>query len=73
MNKQRRKQIAKALELISEAKTILEEVKDEEESCYDNMTDGLQDTELAEQLQENVEQLGDYIDALEDMSELENM
>lgn len=31
MNKERRKRIAEALELISQAKDILEEVKDEEQ------------------------------------------
>lgn len=31
MNKERRKRIAEALELISEARDILEEVKDEEQ------------------------------------------
>ena len=35
MNKERRKRIAEALGKISEAKDILEEVKDEEQDAYD--------------------------------------
>ena len=36
MNKQRRNRIAEALELISQARDILEEVKDEEQESYEN-------------------------------------
>lgn len=35
MNKQRRNRIAEALELISQARDILEEVKDEEQESYE--------------------------------------
>ena len=37
MNKQRRNRIAEALELISQARGILEEVKDEEQESYENL------------------------------------
>lgn len=37
MNKQRRNRIAEALELISQARDILEEVKDEEQESYENL------------------------------------
>lgn len=42
MSKERRKRVAEALELISQARDILEEIKDEEQDCYDNLPEGLQ-------------------------------
>lgn len=42
MNKQRRNRIAEALELISQARGILEEVKDEEQESYENLPESLQ-------------------------------
>ena len=42
MNKQRRNRIAEALELISQARDILEEVKDEEQESYENLPESLQ-------------------------------
>ena len=42
MNKQRRNRIAEELELISQARDILEEVKDEEQESYENLPESLQ-------------------------------
>lgn len=54
MNKQRRSKIAEALELISQAREILEEVKEEEREIYQDLPRGLQWTKRGEQMQENV-------------------
>ena len=43
MNKQRRNRIAEALELISQARDILEEVKDEEQESYENLPQAQKD------------------------------
>ena len=51
MNKQRRNRIAEALELISQARDILEEVKDEEQESYENLPESLQYGERGEQMQ----------------------
>ena len=48
MNKQRRKRIQEALEIIEEAKAILEEVQEEEQEAFDNMPEGLQSSERGE-------------------------
>ena len=48
MNKQRRNRIAEALELISQARDILEEVKDEEQESYENLPESLQYGERGE-------------------------
>lgn len=37
MNKQKRKRLGEAFDLISQAEEILEEVKEEEEDGYDNL------------------------------------
>lgn len=50
MNKQRRNRIAEALELISQARDILEEVKDEEQESYENLPESLQYGERGEQM-----------------------
>lgn len=41
MNKERRKRISEAVELIGQARDILEEVKDEEQESYDNLPEGM--------------------------------
>ena len=88
MNKQRRSQIAEALELINEAKEILEEVRDAEQESYDNLPEGLQAAEQesydnlpeglqaaerGEQMQENVDNLEEFIGYLEETGSLEEM
>ena len=61
MNKQRRNRIAEALELISQARDILEEVKDEEQESYENLPESLQYGERGEQMQENVDSLEEFM------------
>lgn len=73
MNKQRRSRIAEALEMISGAKEILEEVRDEEQESYDNLPEGLQAAERGEQMQQNVENLEDFIGCLEETDYLVEM
>lgn len=50
MNKVRRKRLAEALDLISQAKDILEEVKDEEQDAFDNLPENFQYGERGEPL-----------------------
>ena len=65
MNKQRRNRIAEALELISQARDILEEVKDEEQESYENLPESLQYGERGEQsLQVDVDKLKNRSDLL---------
>ena len=73
MNKQRRNRIAEALELISQARDILEEVKDEEQGSYENLPESLQYGERGEQMQENVDSLEEFIGYLEETDSLEEM
>ena len=52
MNAARRKEIARALEKLDDVKTILEMVKEEEENAYENLPEGIQDSERGERMQE---------------------
>ena len=45
MNKARRKQLEKASALLSEAREIIESCRDEEQDAFDNMPEGLQQSE----------------------------
>ena len=47
VNKQRRKRLGKAFDLVTEAMDILEEVKPEEEESYDNLPDYIEMLEEA--------------------------
>lgn len=67
MNKARRKELAKALELLDAAKTILEQVAEEEQEAYDNLPESIQVSERGEQIYDNADTLGGYMDDLDDM------
>lgn len=68
MNKPRRKELSKALQM------IIEQVQEEEQESFDNMPEGLQSSELGEKIEENAEWLYEIYDNLNDMeSELEDI
>lgn len=65
MNKQNRKDLSRAIKLISEAKTILDSVMEEEQEKFDNMPENLQESEKAFCFEQNVSDLESAIDELE--------
>lgn len=65
MNVQRRKRIAKAVELLTEAHSILEEVRDEEQDYYDNMPESFQSGEKGDKAQEFADKLSEAADSVE--------
>ena len=72
MNKERRKEIQnaadlirKAQEIIEEAKEILETVKSDEEEYYDNMPESIQNGEKGGQAQSSIDALDNAITDLE--------
>ncbi len=74
MNAQRRKKRDEAIEKLNEALAIIEEIKDEEDTAYENMPEGLQESERGEHLQENVDALESIYDEIEtQVSELEEV
>lgn len=65
MNKIRRKRLAEALDLISQAKDILDEVKYEEQEAFDNLPENFQYGERGEQMEEYISDIEEAFDNLE--------
>lgn len=72
MNKARRKEIARAIELMEQAREILEAVMEEEQEAFDNLPENLQSSERGEAMEEYISTLEDSIDAL-DTDELQDI
>lgn len=67
MNNVRRKRLAEAIDLINQAKGILEEVKDEEQEAYDNLPESFQYGERGEQMQEYIDSMDEAYENLEEV------
>ena len=67
MNAQRRKAISKLIEQIEGIQQDIEMYKDEEEECYYNLPDSIQESERGEAMQDAVSQLEDAYNALDDV------
>ena len=74
MNNPRRKELKKAIDLIMEARLIVEMVQEEEYDAFCNLPEGLQNSERGEAMEENANRLediayslGDFEDELEDI------
>lgn len=66
MNKQRRKKLEEAFNLIDQAKDILEEVKDEEQEAHDNLPESFQYGEKGEEMEGYIEMLDEAYGYLDD-------
>lgn len=66
MNKARRKNLATIIETLEAMKSSLEDVRDEEESAFDNLPESIQESERGETMQEIVDALYDACDSLEE-------
>lgn len=74
MNKPRRKELNRALEMIAEARAIIEAMQEEEQDAFDNMPEGLQVSELGEKIEENAGRLEEIASYLEEQeNELEDI
>lgn len=69
MNKQDRKQLQEALDLMSRANEIITMVKEQEEEKYDNLPEGIQESERGEKFQENIDNLDTAVYDLESVIE----
>lgn len=69
MNKVRRKDLMKALELLAQAKEIIESVCDEESEAYENLPESLQSSERGEQMDEYIGTMKDVMDTIDEMTE----
>ena len=69
MNKARRKQIEKALDLLQQASEIIAIVGDEENEAFDNMPESLQESERGEKMQEYIDTIDEVIGAVDEVKE----
>lgn len=65
MNKARRKEIARAIELMEQAREILENVNGDEQQAFDNMPESLQCSERGNAMEENIYTIETAIDGLD--------
>ena len=66
MNKQNRKDIEKLIEKLDEVKTDLEFMQEDEESKYDNLPEGIQDSERGDAMQEAIENIESAVGSIEE-------
>ena len=66
MNKQQRARLGKIVEQLYDLQSQIEEVKDEEESKYDNLPESLQDSDKGESFLEAIDSLEDSLSYLSD-------
>jgi len=65
MNNERRKEIRRGIDLLTEAQDIFETVQGEEQDAFDNMPEGLQESERGERMEEVAGLLDGIKDAIE--------
>ena len=66
MNKQQRKKLSDMLDEIAGYVSTLEEMAEEEQEKYDNLPEGLQDSERGQAIQEAADNLQQAADDLQD-------
>lgn len=69
MNANRRKEIQRAVDMLEEAKSILENCRDEEQDALDNMPESLQESERGQKMEEYIDQLDNAISSVEESVE----
>lgn len=67
MNKARRDVLYKIVDTLDEKKKELDNILDEEQNCYDNLPEGLIDSERGEAMSDNCDDLENAIDSLEEV------
>ena len=65
MNKKQRKELEEAIGLLDKAKEIIERIGEEEQQKYDNLSDGLQQSENGQKLEESTNQLENISDSIQ--------
>lgn len=76
MNANRRKEISKIAQRILEIQGLVEgiivdveSIKDEEEECYDNLPESIQNTDRGENMQAAIDELDDIISNLDSIKD----
>ena len=66
MNKDRRRRLGNAFDLMAKAEEIINSVMEEEQEALDNLPENLQDGERGEEMEEYIETLEEIIEYLQD-------
>lgn len=69
MNKERRKEIARAQAMLEEAKSILEACRDEEQDYYDSMPESFRGGQKGDDAQTAIDALEEAASQLDDVSQ----
>lgn len=72
MNKARRKELERALELLEEAKAIIEQCHEEEQEGFDNLSEGLQQSENGQKIEAAADNLLCALDEFDTITEYIN-
>jgi transposase len=67
MNTARRKQLDLAQAKLSEAREMIQEIAEEEQEAFDNLSERLQAAERGQRMQEVAEMLGTAVDEIENV------
>ena len=67
MNKDRRKRLEEANELLDQAMNIVSECAEEERECYDNLPESLQYAETGECMSGNADSLEEIPDSIQEI------
>lgn len=73
MNKARRKELSKIIELLQEAQERLEAVKEEEQEAFDNVPESLQHSERGETMEEYIYRMEEMLEALDTVKLLKTL
>lgn len=69
MNKARRQQLSKAIEMMDELMSLIEQIKNEEQEAFDNMPEGFQTSERGEQMEEYIDTLAEICENIFDFQD----
>ena len=66
MNRQRRKKLSEAFDLVAKAEELIDAVKDEETESYENLPDNFRDGDRGEEMQNYIDMMDEAIGYLQD-------
>ena len=69
MNRYRRGELTEAIKLLEQAYNIIENCRDDEQDAYDNLPDGIRDSERGEAMYDCVSEMENCMDAIESITD----
>ena len=70
MNKERRKELNKAVNALNDVISIIEDVKYDEEYAYNNLPESFQESYRGEQMEENIDEMDEAIEGIKEVISL---